>query len=33
MKILTIGDVVGRRAIEYLSGKLRRKPPKLPAPF
>ena len=24
MKILTIGDVVGRRAIEYLSGKLRK---------
>ncbi len=24
MKILTIGDVVGRRSIEYLSGKLRR---------
>ena len=33
MKILAIGDVVGRRAIEYLSGKLRRTAASLGADF
>ena len=33
MKILTIGDVVGRRSIEYLSGKLRRAASNLGADF
>ena len=33
MKILTIGDVVGRRSIEYLSGKLRRAASNLDADF
>ena len=33
MKILTIGDVVGRRSIEYLSGKLRRVASNLGADF
>ncbi len=33
MKILTIGDVVGRRAIEYLSGTLRRTAAALGADF
>ena len=33
MKILAIGDVVGRRAIEYLSGTLRRKAAALGADF
>lgn len=33
MKILTIGDVVGRRSIEYLSGRLRRLSDRLGADF
>ena len=33
MKILTIGDVVGRRSIEYLAGKLRRAASNLGADF